>query len=131
MHIGLLQFSLLIRSAESIKDKRRVVNSVKAKLHREHLVSVAEVGNLDRMDAAFMAVAIVNRDLRYMQGVLDSIERKLGALTEAELRDVSRSIIDPESSLDGMLGEDGQLIWTEAERRQADELASDDGPSHA
>ena len=44
MVVGILQFELLVPGATSLKDKRRVVKSVKDRLHREHLVSVAEVG---------------------------------------------------------------------------------------
>jgi hypothetical protein len=60
-----------------------VVNSVKAKLHREHQVSVAEVGNLDRMDAAFMALAMVNRHSPTYGIVRDLLEEgRIGRLLE-------------------------------------------------
>jgi uncharacterized protein YlxP (DUF503 family) len=118
MFIGVLSFTLLIGGAESIKDKRRVVNSVNAKLHREHQVSVAEVGNLDRMDAAFMALAMVNRDRRYLMGVLDRIQDKLASLGDAELRDCSRTILNPDDTPEAYLTDDGQPLWTEDERRE-------------
>ena len=95
-----------------------MVNSVKAKLHREHQVSVAEVGNLDRMDAAFMALAMVNRDRRYLTGVLDRIQDKLAGLGDAELRDCSRTILNPDDTSEAYLTDDGQPLWTEDERRE-------------
>ena len=52
MIVGILQFELLIHHAESLKDKRRVVHSVKDKLHREHQVSVAEVAHQENMRVA-------------------------------------------------------------------------------
>src|SRR5258707_366794 len=58
MMVGILQFELLIRGSESLKDKRRVIRSLKDRLHREHLVSVAEVGLLDNPRAARLGLAL-------------------------------------------------------------------------
>lgn len=96
MVVGILQFELLIRGAESIKDKRRVVVSVKDRLHREHQVSVAEVGLQDKMSAARLGLAVVGSDGRYVGQVLDRITLKLRSLTDAELGDVFREVLhDP------------------------------------
>lgn len=92
MVVGVLQFELLIHGCESIKDKRRVVASVKDRLHRAHQVSVAEVGLQDRMDAAAMALACVGTDGRRVGEVLDHVLIKLRALGDAELGDTSRQI---------------------------------------
>lgn len=128
MFIGLLSFTLLIRGATSIKDKRRVVNSVKAKLHREHQCSVAEVGSqavLDRMDAASMALTIVNRDQHYLRSVLDKIDMRLAALAsinDAELRSTSRIIFNPDDAPESFLTEEEEPIWTEQDKRDLDSL---------
>ena len=128
MFIGLLSFTLLIRGATSIKDKRRVVNSVKAKLHREHQCSVAEVGSqavLDRMDAASMALTIVNRDQHYLRSVLDKIDMMLAALAsinDAELRSTSRIIFNPDDAPESFLTEEEEPIWTEQDKRDLDSL---------
>lgn len=92
MVIGVLQFELLIHASASLKDKRRVVRSVKDRLHREHMVSVAEVGLLDRMDVASMALACVGTDGRRVGEVLDHVAEKLRALGDAELGEMSRTI---------------------------------------
>ena len=62
MVIGVLQFELRIRGSESLKDKRRVVRSVKDRLHREHMVSIAEVARQDDIAVASMALACVGTD---------------------------------------------------------------------
>lgn len=93
MHIGILQFDLHIHDARSIKDKRRVVSSLKDRLHREHQASVAEVALQDRMGVARLGLAIVGGDGRRLGQVLDQITLKLRSLHEAELGDVSRQII--------------------------------------
>jgi uncharacterized protein len=91
--LGILQFELLIHDSESLKDKRRVVRSVKDRLHREHMVSVAEIGGLDKLNVAIMAVACVGREGGRIGEVLDAVTNKLRALHDAELGDVSRQII--------------------------------------
>lgn len=96
MVIGILQFELRIPGAESLKDKRRVVRSLKDRLHREHQVSVAEVGLLDHAGAARMALALVGSDGRHVGQVLDRITARLRALRDAELGDCEREVLrDP------------------------------------
>lgn len=98
MVVAILQFDLHIRGAESIKDKRRVINSVKDTLHREHQVSVAEVGMQDSMHVSRLALALVATDGKYAGQVLDRITSKLRARLDCELGESSRCVLN---SLDG------------------------------
>ncbi len=101
MVIGILQFDVLLRGAESLKDKRRVVSSIKDRLHREHLVSIAEVGMQDVHALARLGLALVGTDGRHVGQTLDRITSKLRSMTEAELGEVTREIIEgsgPEAS---------------------------------
>lgn len=139
MIVGILQFELLIHHAESLKDKRRVVQSVKDKLHREHQVSVAEVAHQENMRLAVLGLAMVGSDGKYIGDVLSSITNKLRALHDAELGDVTREILrgqagelqrgeggaeeSPSDDADGMpsdllieLAERGEAGLNEAER---------------
>ncbi len=93
MVIALLQFDLHIRGSESLKDKRRVVNSVKDRLHREHQVSVAEVSRQDNMAIASMGLAGIATDGKRAAEVLDHITEKLRGLLDAELGQCHRKII--------------------------------------
>jgi uncharacterized protein YlxP (DUF503 family) len=93
MVIGVLQFELLIHDASSLKDKRRVVQSVKDRLHREHLVAIAEVAHQDKLNIAVLAVAAVGSEGRRVGEVLDAIDAKLRTLRDGELASTSRSIL--------------------------------------
>ena len=42
MFIAILQFHLMIDGSSGLKDKRRVVRSIKDRLHKDHMVAVAE-----------------------------------------------------------------------------------------
>lgn len=107
MVIGILQFELLIHGPESLKDKRRVVRSVKDRLHREHMVSVAEVDALDNMGVAVMALACVGRDGAYVGEILDHVSEKLRSLTDAELGATRRDLIHGKALPEEPAGEAG------------------------
>lgn len=122
MTLGVLQFELIIHDATSIKDKRRVVNSLKDRLHREHQVSVAEVGNPDSMASAILAVAVVARDGARVGTVLDAVSAKVRAVGGAEVAGMSRRIV-PEGDipdLEPALPPDTASIDAEMLRRAAE-----------
>jgi len=77
MVIGILQIELTIDGSRSLKDKRRVVSSIKDRLHREHQVSVAEVSSQDDHRTAVIGIVMASSDVRYCQSVLDKILEKL------------------------------------------------------
>jgi uncharacterized protein YlxP (DUF503 family) len=93
MVIGVLQFEVFVHDATSIKDKRRVVSSLKDRLHREHLCAVAEVGDPDMLNHALLAAVVVGREGRRIGEVLDAISAKLRALPDGEVGDVRRELI--------------------------------------
>ena len=93
MIIGILQFELLIHGSESLKDKRRVVRSVKDRLHREHQVSVGEIATQDSLNVATLGLALVGSDGRHVGEVLDQITAKLRAVPDAELGDTTRELL--------------------------------------
>ena len=93
MVIGVLQVELLIDDAMSLKDKRRVVSSLKDRLHREHLVAVAEVDRLDAHRVAVLGIATVSNSAAHAQGTLDRIVNELRAARQFSLNDQRSEII--------------------------------------
>ena len=93
MIIGILQFELSIAGATSLKDKRRVVASLKDRLHREHQVSVAEVDAQDRHGTAVLALAMVGTDVRRCQSTLDRVLEKLRQGRDFVLTDSQMEIL--------------------------------------
>ena len=62
IHIALLTLDLFIPEAQSLKDKRRVLKSLKDRLRQNYNVSVAEVGALDKWQRAVLALTAVSND---------------------------------------------------------------------
>ena len=73
MVIGILQLEISIQDAMSLKDKRRVVKSLKDRLANTNNVSVAEVGALDEHRRSILGVAMVGNDKGYVEGALSKL----------------------------------------------------------
>ena len=77
MVVGILQVELMIEHARSLKDKRRVVSSIKDRLHREQLVSVAEVDAHDLHNQAKLGIALASSSVSHCQSVMDRVLNKI------------------------------------------------------
>jgi len=73
MTVGVLQLELYIGDAMSLKDKRRVVLSLKDRIAHSHNVSIAEVGALDEHRRAIIGIAMVANDRGYVEGGLSKL----------------------------------------------------------
>ena len=73
MVVGVLTLELAIYEAHSLKDKRRVIKSLKDRIAQRFNVSVAEVGRLDARQRATLGVAMVSNDAAYLHGCFDRI----------------------------------------------------------
>jgi len=93
MVIGILQIELRIGDAASLKDKRRVVSSLKDRLHREHLVAVAETDRLDAHQTAVMGIVAVSNEAPHVQGVLSRIVDQLRVNRRFDLTDHAIEIL--------------------------------------
>ncbi len=93
MTIGVLQLELSIGDAMSLKDKRRVVKSLKDRIAHGHNVSVAEVGALDEHRRSVLAVAMVSNDRRYVEGALSKIVDFVRVVSSADLVDYQIELI--------------------------------------
>ncbi|MCF6239261.1 MAG: DUF503 domain-containing protein [Candidatus Marinimicrobia bacterium] len=81
MELGLLQLELHLPVAQSLKQKRRVVKSLKDRLQTRFNVSVAEVGYLDKWQRSSLAIAMVSTDRRYLEASFE----KISAFVDQEL----------------------------------------------
>jgi len=73
MTVGTLEIKLLVRQSRSLKDKRRVIRSLKDRIRNRHNVSVAEVGALQSRQQAILGVAMVGNDAQYIDAALAKI----------------------------------------------------------
>ena len=70
MIVSLLRFRLDLEGMTSLKDKRRIVSSLKDRLQRKFRLSVAEVDLQDSLSRAEIAAAIVSNSRTFGEMVL-------------------------------------------------------------
>lgn len=75
MIVGVLSWELSLAGCHSLKDKRRIVKSLKDRLHQRFNVSAAEVDHQDAWQQAALAVSVVSPDRRHAEEVLTSCDR--------------------------------------------------------
>jgi uncharacterized protein YlxP (DUF503 family) len=87
MTVGVLQLELTIGDAMSLKDKRRIVKSLKDRIAARHNVSVAETGALDEHRRAIVTVAMVANDRTYVESGLSKVVDLVRSIAPANLED--------------------------------------------
>lgn len=80
MIVSMLRFSLDLEGMSSIKEKRRIVSSLKDRLQRRFRLSVAEVDLQDSLTRAEFGAALVSNSRTFGESVL----QKALALVERE-----------------------------------------------
>ena len=87
MVIGVLQVELSVTDAMSLKDKRRVILSLKDRIAHSHNISIAEVGALDEHRRAILGMAMVSNDKRYVEGALSKLVDLVRSVPAVSLMD--------------------------------------------
>jgi uncharacterized protein YlxP (DUF503 family) len=85
MIVGSLLVRLRLREAQSLKDKRQVVRSIRDRLRNEFNVAVAEVEAQDKWQVAVLGFATVSNEARHARETLQQIVEALRRHPVAEL----------------------------------------------
>ena len=92
MIVGVLTIDLAIFEAQSLKDKRRVIQGLKQKLRSRFNVSVAEVGYHDTPKRCRLGVAMMSHESRPLHSQLDKIVDLIRRATGVSLLDYEREL---------------------------------------
>jgi len=76
MNVGLLKIDIFIPHSNSLKDKRRITSSIKARIKNRFNVSIAEVPNNTWQRASFY-IACVNSSVGLVEGIFASIKKDI------------------------------------------------------
>jgi uncharacterized protein YlxP (DUF503 family) len=87
MHIGVCTIYLRLLESDSLKDKRRVVKSIKDRVRRKFNVSIAEIDALDKWQWATLGVACVSNNSRFTNSVLSNVINLIEEVDLVELVD--------------------------------------------
>jgi uncharacterized protein YlxP (DUF503 family) len=90
MPVAQLTLELRIEHAQSLKDRRQVVRSMKDQLRQGFNVSVAELDEAVTWQSATLGVVAISRSRDYLHGLMEEVERGARRMTNelgAELAD--------------------------------------------
>jgi len=90
MVVGILRLEIWLFSSNSLKDKRRLIKSLIARLRNNFNASVSEIGYQDSRQRALMGIAIVTNESRFAYHSLSKIvefvkNRKELSLVDSEI----------------------------------------------
>jgi uncharacterized protein len=75
MPVAQLTLELRIEHAQSLKDRRQVVRSMKDQLKQAFNISVAEMDEAVTWQSATLGVTAISRSRDYLHGLIEEVER--------------------------------------------------------
>lgn len=73
MFVGVCQIEIMLPDSDSLKTKRFVLSSIKAKIRNKFNVSVAEVGNNDLWQRGLLGLAVVTNEQKFVDQTFNKI----------------------------------------------------------
>lgn len=92
--IAFLTLELSIEAAQSLKDKRRVLRSLKDRLRGTFNVAVAELDPTNLWNRALVGVVSVSHSREYLDGLMKTVERHATRVVNNCGADVTDSYIE-------------------------------------
>jgi uncharacterized protein len=93
MFIGVCRLVIQIPGARSLKDRRRVVKSLKDRVRAKLPVSVAEVGDLEHPGVAYLGLAVVANESGRCSEILSAVVSMARVVPDGILADVRTEIV--------------------------------------
>ena len=84
-HVLFLLIDIHIPHSHSLKEKRRVLNSLKDKIRSKFSASVAEVGDSEKWQRAVLGISIINNSKSYLRKFQQEIMTLIETTGEAEV----------------------------------------------
>ena len=84
MIVGVLKVSLLIRESRSLKDKRRVVKSIKDRVRARMNVAISEVDSQELRQRADLGAVTVSSSRTHAESVLRDVLKVIDRVPAAE-----------------------------------------------
>ncbi len=94
MPIAFLTLELRIEGAQSLKDKRQVLRSLKDKLRNGFNVAVAELDANDLWQRATIGVVSISGSQDYLQGLMQNVEREAGRIASSTGAEITDSFVE-------------------------------------
>ena len=97
MFVGVARFDFLVSGSTSLKEKRRVVQSIIGTLSAKFNLAVAEVDHQDLRQRGTLGVSCVSNTAFHAQKMLREVERFVRSRYEIEVLDVDIEVMVPDA----------------------------------
>ena len=94
MSVGLLTLELHLPDAQSLKDKRQVLRSLKDKLRTSFNVSVAELDGEELWNRATVGVVSISHSRDYLDGLIKNVERAAARIANNHGAEIADSFVE-------------------------------------
>ncbi|MBN1694674.1 DUF503 domain-containing protein [candidate division WOR-3 bacterium] len=92
MFIGIGRVEIFLPGLNSLKSKRRVINSIKGKIRSKFNVGVSEIDFLDKWQRASIGIVGVSNDSKFLQSSLNKIVNQIREFRDINILDWSIKI---------------------------------------
>jgi uncharacterized protein YlxP (DUF503 family) len=96
LYIGVLQFTLEIPYAVSLKEKRSVIKSLRDRLRRSFNVSITEFADQDATTYATLGAVVAGSDHKHVNSSMDHLINELRDWRDGSMIDYRLEILSPE-----------------------------------
>ena len=87
MRVGALEVRLGLSGVNSLKEKRRIIRSLKDRVRNKFNVAIAEIDDMDVWRAATLGIVTVANDGRFVESALSKVLNYVRANPESSLID--------------------------------------------
>ncbi len=98
MFIGIVTLDIIIHGSSSLKDKRRVMQSLKVRLRKSFNVSVTEVDNQELWQRSTLGISLVATTESATRSIINSINDFMMRSADFEIINKQIDIYKPTSS---------------------------------
>ena len=100
MYVSCCSIKFFLHGNRSLKEKRRIVRSLKDRLKNNFNISIAEIGDQNIWQSLHMGIVAVNSDPKYLEGQTRILMNTIEKMHLAEITDCQTKIsrLSPEPS---------------------------------
>ena len=94
MPIALLTLELQLEAAQSLKDRRQVVRSLKDKLRTSFNISIAELDGAELWNRATIGIVSISPSRAYLDGLIKNVEHAATRIANNHGADIQDSFVE-------------------------------------
>jgi hypothetical protein len=93
MLLGICKIRLYLSNSHSLKDKRNILRSIKARIRNNYNISISEIDNYNLWKNTTLGIACIGNDKKYLNKILNAVIRFIKKEDESQLIDYEITII--------------------------------------